>query len=136
MKLFWVLIPCVLLAACGPRYVTDYDLFPPKTASGKQCVTQCEVQKERCEKSCYQSALRCERYDDSWGHSRYGGGWYGSGSGWGGGIGTAFPSGTRSCGTNSCTQDCRAGHLACHENCGGKVVPREPRCVSGCRVGP
>lgn len=133
MRIVMALFSCLLLAACAPRYVQDYDLFPPASAAGKQCVTECTVMKESCEKTCYQDALRCERannYDPYWS------GGYGYGhrrSEWDRRFGTAFPSGTSFCPTDGCTQSCRAQQLQCHESCGGTIAPREPRCVANCQ---
>lgn len=124
MALFAVLI----LTACAPRYVTDYDLYPPKSAAGKQCVTECVVAKERCEKECYADALQCERYDNDSFYTGYGNRGY-----WNSRFGSAFPS-DNFCPTGGCMQACRATQLECHETCGGKVVPRAPRCVSGCKA--
>lgn len=126
MKLLMALFAVLAVSACGPKYVTDYDLFPPPSAEGKQCVAQCEIAKERCEKKCYQDALQCEKFNDYP---------YGGVGGWnnGVGVGVGFPLSGRSCNSVSfCEQSCREDHLACHKACGGTVVAREPRCVSHC----
>lgn len=140
MRICMALFSCLLLAACGPRYVQDYDLFPPASASGKQCVTECTVMKESCEKDCYRDALMCERAnnrDDYWGSGvgvGYGYGHRQRGSYWDQRFGSAFPSGSSGayCSTASCAQMCREQQLQCHTNCGGTVQARPPRCVSGC----
>jgi hypothetical protein len=129
MRKLAALFAIVLLAGCGPRYVTDYDMFPPPTAAGKQCVTECVVAKESCEKSCYQDALQCERHDrddfyTGFGYSRHG---Y-----WNSNFGSAFPS-DNFCPTGNCVQACRAQQLQCHTNCGGTIQERPPRCVHGCQ---
>lgn len=131
MRILSALILCLMLAACAPRYVQDYDLFPPPTAAGKQCVTECTVAKERCEKECYQDALQCESTNN--GNGGFGGGYgYGYGGGiYGGGIGTNFYPG-RACTTSGCVQACRNNQLQCHTTCGGTIKERAPRCVSGC----
>jgi hypothetical protein len=129
MALFAVL---AALAACGPQYVQDYDLFPPASAQGKQCVTECTVTKESCEKSCYRDALYDCRYDSGMGVG-FG---YGHRGYWDTQFGSAFPSDYQCRSPNACLQTCRAQQLACHKNCGGTVVPREPRCVGNCPTTP
>jgi|GEM_PF-3893063 len=131
------MISVVVLASCGPKYVTDYDLYPAATTQGKQAALQCDVVKERCEKQCYQRALQCEKFNDYGPYGSIGGG----SGGLGGGIGVGFPLGGnyggRSCNTTAfCEQSCREDQIECYKQNGGSVQAREPRCVSGCKSAP
>lgn len=137
MKLFMAFFAVLILAGCGPRYVTDYDLYPADTARGKQEAMQCDLNKERCEKQCYQRALQCEKFNDH-GYGPFGS--IGSGGSGNIGIGASFPLGGydsgRSCNTTSfCEQSCREDQIDCYQKTGGTVKAREPRCVSGCSAG-
>lgn len=54
-----IAIACAAVSACGPRYKTTYELTPPQTAEGRQCVTQCQQTKSMCQNAGYDRYQRC-----------------------------------------------------------------------------
>lgn len=117
-----------LISSCGPMYQTDYMMTPPKSASGKACVFQCEngkyqcqqledLKAERCESRAQADQEACER-KIAWEKGRDPK-WY-------------------ECGRESCDADyerCERSYRACFQACGG-TVKQETRCVANCEQAP
>lgn len=49
--LFVILVSSVLMS-CAPQYETRYELTPPQTAAGLQCLKPCEAKAQQCNNSC------------------------------------------------------------------------------------
>lgn len=70
----WTMLPVLLLAACGPRFETQYSLTPPPDSlTSRQCLQSCEFQRQQCQQladSRYQlcqsqAELRYDRCQDA-----------------------------------------------------------------------
>lgn len=129
-----LLIPLLLLAACGPQMRTDYTLTPPASAKGKQCANSCYYVREGCVNTCEYSRHNCP--------ASYGGVGVGVGyvhyrhrsfSGSGIGFGSGFYDDDRSCHFNAtaCTENCEIQYRQCFTSCGG-TVSTTTSCVENC----
>ena len=58
-RILWIFACCGAAAACGPVYKTTYDLTPPQSAEGRQCVTQCQQTQLTCRSAGYDRYERC-----------------------------------------------------------------------------
>ncbi|WP_020559047.1 hypothetical protein [Thiofilum flexile] len=52
IKYLLMLVIGSLLMSCAPQYETRYELTPPKTAVGLQCLQPCEAKAQQCRSSC------------------------------------------------------------------------------------
>lgn len=112
------------LTACGPMYDTFYTFTPPETASGQQCLMQCEHLKMQCRSMEEMRVDACEERsrwaqercrDDIYRRKHREPKWH-------------------ECGSESCTADlerCEASYRSCYQSCGGRVTS-ETRCVANC----
>lgn len=129
MKNLWLVLP-LLLAACGPQMRTNYQLFPPKTESGRLCANNCLLMSNTCVTNCRAMARQCASVDYDSGLG------IGAGSGWGyrgGFVGAGFsrPLSGAECSSRSCEESCLAAARQCHTNCGGTVTSQTV-CVANC----
>jgi|GEM_PF-5873020 len=127
MKNLWLLLT-LLLAACGPQLRTNYNLLPPKTASGQLCANNCAFMANTCVTNCRAMSNQCTDvdYNSSFG---YGTGWARRGSFVGATIGAPL-SGT-DCSSRTCEENCLAAARQCHLNCGGTIT-QQTVCVANC----
>ena len=61
-----VIMPAILLliVACGPKYVTKTDYFPPGGEAGLACVSNCQNLQQSCQQDCQSSRKLCQ--DEAW----------------------------------------------------------------------
>lgn len=105
------------LVACGPTYITEYEMIPPDTQFGSMCANNCLLSKTNCENYCMDRANQNrlikkleEKIDsDSDKKSVYK---------------FNFSSGNFSSGDDDrCERRCTADYHACYVNCGGRIIP-------------
>lgn len=49
----------IVLAGCGPIYNVNHTYEQPKSLAGKQCVTQCVINKSSCNMQCNNQHQQC-----------------------------------------------------------------------------
>lgn len=59
LALLTIVCSVCVLSACGPIYRTDYAYVPPKSNSGKMCITQCLTNKSMSEQMCQMRNDNC-----------------------------------------------------------------------------
>lgn len=123
----------LLLISCGPRFRTDYQLTPPKSSSGRQCIFSCQSRLQECEAKdeyAYQNCLnRAE--------STYQVCEAGKQMGPDPVLGWMTPLCIKNC---YCSRDycsrpsgehCKQRYHECYQNCGGTVTANTV-CVANC----
>lgn len=125
------LILLTLLAGCGPQFQTFYDYTPPKSATGKQCITTCRLVLETCKgnvNNSYQACLTrssneqraCEsnrRYEWNKKSKDYEC------------VYNCYCSGEYC--PDPDFSECEEDYRICYQDCGGRVVGSS-RCVANC----
>lgn len=59
IKSVFIVLVAGVLGSCAPTYETRYELTPPKTTAGLQCLKTCEVKAQQCNTSCAQRYSAC-----------------------------------------------------------------------------
>lgn len=115
----------LLLAACGPTYRTNYELFPPAGKEGQTCVANVKLMSDTCVENCRQMSRNC-------GSGFSTGIGFGTGPYYGSGIGfNQSMYDERDCRPTQCIESCLATARQAHVNCGG-TVKAETVCTSNC----
>ncbi len=128
-----ILTSCALaLAACGPTYRTNYNLFPPADKAGQMCVQNVALMSDTCVANCRQMARSCSSpgFRTSVG---FGAGNYGRGMGYGVGYGNGYNDALddRDCSPTQCIETCLSTARHAHLNCGG-TIKQEVVCTANC----
>jgi hypothetical protein len=118
----WLVLFTIFLTACAPHMVTEYQIVPPQSESGRFCANNCLMMKDNCEQNCWAQQQDCESQKRMEGHidyltylaSRNGKPVKKTpsdfrGSGW--------------CDDSGCQARCTQNYNICHTNCGGQVIP-------------
>lgn len=123
------LIP-LILAACGPTYRTNYNLFPPASKEGQLCTSNVKIMSDVCINNCAQMARSCRSFSP--GGLSVGYGTYGSGVGYGTSFGNrADILDDRDCSPVQCQESCLAAARTAHLSCGGTIT-EQTVCTANC----
>lgn len=133
-----VLATAFLLAACGPVYRTNYNLFPPTDAAGQMCVKNVALMSDTCVSNCRQMSRNCAspggfHSSVGFGASNYGRGGSNYGVGYGMGYGSGYNDAldNRDCSATQCIETCLSTARQAHLNCGG-TIKQEVVCTANC----
>ncbi|RYG62195.1 MAG: hypothetical protein EON60_00645 [Alphaproteobacteria bacterium] len=124
------LATALVLAACGPVYRTNYNLFPPENASGQMCVKNVALMSDTCVANCRQMSRSCASPGGFSSTVGFGSGNYGRGMGYGVGYGTDIVN-ERDCSPTQCIESCLATGRQAHLNCGG-TIQKDVVCTANC----
>lgn len=118
-----VVLPSLLLSACGPQYRTVARVAAPQTNQQVACLNSCDSVNNICQRSCNRNESRC--YDlhqfSNFGKYRY----------------TSYYSASPLAFSNcdfigqDCRQACTRNNLLCYSRCGLKVTTTK-ECVANC----
>ena len=128
------LLALSLLASCAPVVETRYELTPPATAEGAQCVARCEAERAPCLQSCTRRERLCLNDAESRAMRDYQMETREDGRGRRAASRTYFDYADRyrrPCGMDGCRNACDDAYRACFEGCGGQVTERRV-CVERC----
>ncbi|RYG61835.1 MAG: hypothetical protein EON60_02015 [Alphaproteobacteria bacterium] len=128
-----LLATALLLAACGPVYRTNYNLFPPESASGQMCVKNVSLMSDTCVANCRQMSRSCASPGGFSTSVGFGSGHYGRGMGYGVGYGSGYNNAfdDRDCSPTQCIESCLATGRQAHLNCGG-TIQKDVVCTANC----
>jgi hypothetical protein len=121
-------VAALLLAACGPVYRTNYELFPPADLAGQTCVANVKLMSDTCEANCRQMSRNCRSNGSGvsigYGYGRYGGNYETV-------MGNRQLLDDRDCNDTQCVESCLATARQAHLNCGG-TIKSEVVCTANC----
>jgi hypothetical protein len=131
-QLSLIMVTSFVLAACGPTYRTNYNLFPPESKSGQMCVQNVSLMSDTCVANCRQMARSCSNSGFST-NVGFGSGHYRRGMGYGVGYGMGYNHGfdDRDCSPTLCIERCLSSARQAHLNCGG-TIKKEVVCTANC----
>ena len=126
-----VICSAFLFSACGPIYSNYYEYTPPRSDSGKQCITTCRLVREECRSrerrsydSCQYRSQRIRRDCEARKHLV----WDEKDRDWRCVANCHCPS-------NYCSSpdfdSCEEDYRECYQDCGG-LVAQYTRCVANC----